>query len=210
MKFTIRDKVLAQIEDRAAFLEHLLEEYPRLLRDWTDKTEQSFKKEVENIADDDREICSSIYHSLLSGFNENEYREDIFYKAMVLMVYSYYEGIIEYLIRKTNSDDQVKVLCRANNIELSKEAEQAKEDVRLNIRNLRNHLAHNNLMSSKQKEHIKRISKQWPEISFTDDDISITGSDFILDSLRKEKVVLKELCEKLGYKHKRVQTDKTE
>ena len=126
------------------------------------------------------------------------------------MVYSYYEGAIEYLVRKTKSDDLVEVLCRANNIELSKEAMQAKEDVKSNIRHLRNHLAHNNLMSTKQEKHIERISKQWSEICVTDDDISITGSDFILDSLRKEVIVLKELCEKLGYKHKRVQTDKTE
>lgn len=210
MRFTIRDKVLAQIEDRAAFLEHLLEEYPRLLKDWTDKTEQSFKKEAEDISEGDWEIYSSTYLSWLSAFEENEYREDMFYKAMLLMVYSYYEGAIEYLVRKTKSDDLVEVLCRANNIELSKEAMQAKEDVKSNIRHLRNHLAHNNLMSTKQEKHIERISKQWSEICFTDDDISITGSDFILDSLRKEVIVLKELCEKLGYKHKRVQTDKTE
>lgn len=206
MKFTIRDKILAQIEDRAAFLEHLLEEYPRLLKEWTDKTDQNFKKEAEDIADGDWEIYSSTYHSWLSAFDENEYREDMFYKAMVLMVYSYYEGAIEFLIRKTNSDDQVEALCRANNIELSKEAKQAKEDIKSNIRQLRNHLVHNNLMSTKQEKHIERMSKKWPEISFTDDDISITGSEFILDSLRKEKLVLEDLCEKLGYKHKRVQT----
>lgn len=210
MVFTIRDNVLAQIEDRAAFLEHLIEEYPRLLKEWTDKTDKTFQKDAEEIADGDWEIYSSTYHSWLSAFDENEYREDMFYKSMVLMVYSYYEGAIEYLIRKTNSDDQVEVLCRANNIELSKGAQQAKEYLKSNIRQLRNHIAHNNLMSTKQEKHIKRISKKWPEISFTDDDISITGSEFILDSLRKEKLVLKELCDKLGYKHKRVETYKKE
>ena len=207
MRLTIRDKILAQIEDRAAFLEHLLEEYPRLLKEWTDKTNQNIKKEAEEIADGDWEVYSSTYHSWLSAFDENEYREDMFYKAMVLMVYSYYEGAIEFLIRKTNSDDQVEVLCRANNIELSKEAKMAKENIKSSIRHLRNHLAHNNLMSTKQEKQIERISRKWPEISFTDDDISITGSDFILDSLRKEELVLKELCEKLGYKHKKVTTD---
>ena len=63
-------------------------------------------------------------------------------------------------------------------------------------------------MSPKHAEHIKRISKKWPEIDFSNDDITITGSDFIHDSLMKEKRVLKELCEKLGYRHKRVQTGK--
>lgn len=208
MRFTIRDKILAQIEDRAAFLEHLVDEYPRLLKEWTDKTDQKFKKEAEEIADGDWEVYSSTYHSWLSAFDENEYREDMFYKAMVLMVYSYYEGAIEFLIRKTNSDDQVEILCRANNIELSKEAKLAKEDIKSSIRHLRNHLAHNNLMSSKQVKHIERISRKWSEINFTDDNISITGSEFILDSLKKEKLVLEELCEKLGYKHKRVQTGK--
>ena len=116
MKFTIRDKILAQIEDRAAFIEHLLDEYPRLLKEWTERTDKSFKKEAEDIAEGDWEIYSSTYHSWISAFDENDYREDSFYKAMVLMVYSYYEGAIEYLIRKTNLDDQVDVLCRANNI----------------------------------------------------------------------------------------------
>lgn len=208
MRFTIRDKILAQIEDRAAFLEHLLEEYPRLLKEWTDKNDTNFKKEAEMISDGDKNIYSSIYHSWLSAFDENEYREDIFYKAMVLMVYSYYDGAIEYLIRKTDSDDPIEVLCRANNIDLSVEARLAKDDLKSNIRHLRNHLAHNNLMSSKQEKHIERISKKWPEINFSEDDISIKGSDFILDSLRKEKLVLKELCEKLGFKHKRIQTGK--
>ena len=208
MRFTIRDKILAQIEDRAAFLEHLLEEYPRLLKEWTDKNDTNFKKEAEMISDGDKNIYSSIYHSWLSAFDENEYREDIFYKAMVLMVYSFYEGAIEYLIRKTDSDDPIEVLCRANNIDLSIETRLAKDDLKSNIRHLRNHLAHNNLMSSKQEKHIERISKKWPEINFSEDDISIKGSDFILDSLRKEKLVLKELCEKLGFKHKRIQTGK--
>jgi len=206
MKFVIRNKILAQIEDRASFLEHLLEEYPRLLKEWTDKTDKTFKKEAEKISEGDWEICSSTYQSFLSALDDNEFREDMFYKAMLLMVYSYYEGAIEYFIRETNSDDQIEVLCRANNIELSKEAKQAKEYLKSNIRHLRNHLAHNNLMSSKQGKHIERISKQWAEISFTDDGVLITGSEFILDSLRKETMVIKELCEKLGYKHKRVQT----
>ena len=210
MKFTLRDKILAQIEDRAAFLEHLLEEYPRLLKEWKDKTDKTFKREAEEISEGDWEIFSSTYHSWLSAFDENEYREDMFYKAMVLMVYSYYEGAIEYLIRETNSDDQVEILCRANNIELSKEAKQAKEDLKSNIRNLRNHLAHNNLMSTKQEKHIKRMSKKWPEISFSEDDITITGPGFILDSLKKEEMVLKELCEHLGYRHKKVDTNKSD
>ncbi|MBR7013308.1 MAG: hypothetical protein IKI07_00390, partial [Prevotella sp.] len=67
MKFVIRNKILAQIEDRASFLEHLLEEYPRLLKEWTDKTDKTFKKEAEKISEGDWEICSSTYQSFLSA-----------------------------------------------------------------------------------------------------------------------------------------------
>ena len=208
MIFTIRNNVLSQIEDRAAFLEHLIEEYPRLLKEWTEKTDESFRKDAEESAEGDWEVYHDLYHSWSSAFDENVFREDMFYKSMLLMVYSYYEGAIEFLVRNTKSDDLVELICRSNNIELSDEAKEAKDRVKSDIRNLRNHLAHNNLMSSKHADHIKRISKDWPEINFSDDDITITGADYILDSLKKEKIVLKELCEKLGYKHKKVQTGK--
>ncbi len=208
MGFTSRNKALAAIEERAAFLEHLLDEYPRLLKELTEKTEQTFKNEAEDISEGDEDVYYSTYNSFLSAFDENDFRKDAFYKAMILMVYSYYEGALEFLIQKTNSDDKVDVLCKANNIELSKVAKQAKDEIKSNIRHLRNHLAHNNLMSSKQKKHIERMSKQWPEIIITDDGISVTGSDFILDSLKKEKLVLEELLKKMGYKHKRLTTNK--
>ena len=204
MTFTIRDKVLSQIEDRAAFLEHLIEEYPRLLKEWTEKTDKSFKDAAKEYAEGDRDVYDTTYFSFLSAFDENEFREDMFYKSMLLMVYSYYEGAIEFLVRKTKSDDLIELICKANNIILSDEAKEAKERVKFEIRNMRNHLAHNNLMSPKHAEHIKRISKEWPEINLTDDDISITGPGFILYSLKKEVLVLKELCEKLGYKRKRI------
>ena len=208
MIITIQDKVLSQIEDRAAFLEHLIEEYPMLLKEWKEKTDKSFRKDAEDYADGDWDVYHDLYYSWLSAFDENEFREDMFYKSMLLMVYSYYEGAIEFLVRKTKSDDLVELICKSNNIELSEEAKEAKERVKSDIRNLRNHLAHNNLMRTKHAEHIKRVSKEWPEISYSEDDITITGSDFILDSLKKEKIVLKELCEKFGYKHKIVQTSK--
>ena len=206
MNFTIRDKVLSQVENRAAFLEHLIEEYPKLLNEWTEKTDKLFQQDAESFADGDGEVYHGTYSSLSSAFDENEFREDIFYKAMLIMVYSYYDGIIEYLVSKTKSDDKVELLCKANNIVLSDEAKTAKEHIKSTIRHLRNHLTHNNMMSTKQSKQILKISKEWPEITFSEDDITISGTNFILDSLKKEKLVLTELCEKLGYRHKRIQT----
>lgn len=207
MIITLRDKILAQIEDRAAFIRHLIEEYPKLLAEWTDKTDKSFKEIAEEYAEGDFDVYRTTYSSFLSAFNENDYREDMFYKAMVLIVYSYYEGIVGFLARKKKSDDLINQICEANKIEISDNAKATNDYIQSNIRHLRNHLAHNNLNSTKQKEHIERISKEWPEITFSEeDDVKITGSAFILDSLDKEELVLKELCEKLGFKHKRVQT----
>lgn len=206
---TSKNLILAQVEDRAAFLRDLIEEYPRLLSEWTERTDMSFKEVAEEYAEGDSEVYHDTYRSFLSAFDEKEYREDMFYKAMLIIVYSYYDGVIEYLGGKTKSDDQIEQICKDNNIELSEEAKEAKERLKMDIRNLRNHLVHNNLMSSKQSEHIKRISKKWPEIQFSDDDVMITGSDFIIDSLNKEELVLKELCDKLGYKHIRVKIGKT-
>ena len=55
-------------------------------------------------------------------------------------------------------------------------------------------------------DDLLRISKRWNNINFSNDEINICGSDFILDSLQKELLVLTELCKKLGYKHQIVNT----
>ena len=51
MIVTSRNPILSQVEDRAAFLEHLIEEYPRLLQEWTEKIDRKFQKEAEEIAE---------------------------------------------------------------------------------------------------------------------------------------------------------------
>ena len=200
--------ILEQIEDRAKYIQDLVHEYPRFLKKWSEETDKSFQEIASEYAEGDPDVFYGTYSSFLPAFEEDDCRRDIFYKAMVLMVYSYYEGIIEFLVRKTKSDDLVELICKVNNIELSDEAKKAKEHIKNSIRHLRNHLAHNNLMSSKQIEYIKTISEKWPEIRFSDDDITINGSDFILKCLEEEEFVLKEICEKLGFKHKRTNVSK--
>jgi hypothetical protein len=206
MSFTIQDPLLRRVADRAAFIEHLIREYPMFLNQWTKQTEEKFKKEMEEIAKDDPEVAHSYYSNQLSAFDDNEYRLDIFYKAMVMIAYSYYESVINSLLKQQNVDvkDKVELICRLNNIKLSEEAENAKLYLKTNFRHLRNELVHNNDNEANHKRRINIIAKNNKDVNMSEDCISLTGPDFILDCLQKETVVLKELCEKLGFQHKKV------
>ena len=206
MQFTIRNKDLAKIEDRARFLEHLIEEYSRLLQDWTEKTNRIFLKEAEEYAEEDFEVYSSMYSSMQSAFDENEYREDLFYKSMILMAFSYYESTIGYLAKKANTNELIDAICKSHNYELSKEAKKAKDEINSNIRIVRNQLVHNSMGNPKHVDDLLRICREWSGIHFKDDEITISGSEFVIDSLKKELFILREICNKLGLKHKRIQT----
>ncbi len=208
MRFTIRNHVLAQVEDRARFLEHLIEEYPRLLKEWTDKTDNEFKQDAEEYSDGDRDMFSSIYSSMQTAFDENEYREDLFYKSMLLMTYAYYESTVSYFARKVKTNEIINAICRSNNIELSSDAKEAVANISSNIRIVRNQLIHNNMGNPQHVDDLLRISNKWDGIDFANDEITISKPDFVLDSLRKELLVLSELSLKMGYKHKKVQTSK--
>lgn len=210
MQFTIRNQILAQIEDRASFLEHLLGEYPRLLAEWTGKMDKSLKQDAEAFAEGDPDVFLDTYSSNLSAFDENEYREDMFYKAMLIMIYAYYESAISYLAKKTKTNGHLDDICKECKIELSEEAKEANSCIYSDIRIIRNQLVHNNMGYPQHRNDLLRICKEWPNVRFCDDEITITGADFILDSLKKEKMVLCELYQKIGYKHKRVQTGKIE
>lgn len=201
---TIRNEILAKIEDRASFLEYLIKEYPRLLEEWTEKNDKEFEKEAKEEADGDYEVYSSIYNSFLSAFDDIENREDMFYKAMLLMTYSYYEGALAFFCKKKQTEDIVDAICRTNHFELSEQARDAKFIVQSDIRIIRNQLTHNNIQAKGNKEALNRICKKWTEIHISNGEITITGADFILDALKKETLILKELCEKLDYEHKKI------
>ncbi len=201
---TIRNEILAKIEDRASFLKYLIKEYPRLLEEWAYKTDNEFKKIAKEEAGEDYEVYSSVYNSFISAFDENENRKDMFYKAMLLMTYSYYEGALSFFYKKGQEQDLVDAICKSNHIDLSEQAHNAVVCVQSNIRIIRNQLTHNNMQIKGNNDVLDKISKEWSEIHVSNEEITITGDSFILDSLNKEFLILKELCEKLGYKHNKV------
>ena len=207
MKYVKRSQTLSLIEDRERFLEHLIKEYPSLLRNWTEKEDKKFQKEADFFADGDDEIYMSTYSSWLSAFDENEYREDLFYKSMFIMAYAYYESSIKMLAKKVKTKELIDAICKSNNIVLSQESVEAKDFLDTIIRTIRNQLVHNNMSIYRKTEDVVNISKIWSDIHFVNDEITITGSDFILDFLKKELMILKEICEKIGFKHELVQTE---
>ena len=69
---------------------------------------------------------------------------------------------------------------------------------------LRNELVHNNDKVFNHKKKINSIAKQNKDVNLSEDCITLSGPDFILDCLQKETLVLKELCKKLGLQHERI------
>lgn len=205
---TIRNKILAKIEDMASFIKYLIEEYPRLLSEWAEKTDKEFQEKAEKYANGDPEVYSSIYGSFLSAFDENESREDIFYKAMLIMTYSYYESAIDYLGKGINANTHpiafIDEICKSKHIILSSKAQDAKSNIQSGIHIIRNQLVHHNMKTKGHVNDLNRICKEYQEISYEEGELTIAGNRFILDSLENESFVLKELCEKMGYKHKKI------
>ena len=72
-------------------------------------------------------------------------------------------------------------MCKANNIDLSEKAKIAKNQIKNDIRVLRNHIAHNNMWSSKHKKSILRLSEQWPGIALSDDIYILQGQTLFLN-----------------------------
>lgn len=203
MSITVRHPVRASIEDGASFMEHLIQEYPRLLDDWAESTNTKFQDEAKRIANGDYEVYRSIMSQQWRALEDNDFRKDIFYKSMLIATYSYYERMLCKLAEVSEKPKQIiKSILEKTGKELSKEAKKNVRYIDKNTRIIRNELVHNNTGKPRNENKIKTIINKWPEITFDDNIISITDDKFIIDSLQKELFVLNELCNILNYKHK--------
>ena len=97
MAFSLRDPVLANIDDKALIIESIINHYPYLLKEWEDKQDKEYRKIAKESSDGDKEVELSIYFQMRNALDIDYDLCDIFYQSMLIMVVSYYESMITML-----------------------------------------------------------------------------------------------------------------
>ena len=173
------------------YLKSLIESYRYYVEEWLNKTLKDITDNAIASSEGDKEIEASIYSQDSNAVYDKTDSEDVlFYKAMLIMVYSYYEGII--------SKEKVTFLYES-------------------ILPLRNYLCHNDSGTKgrdyeKTAKALKNLFRsRCIEINYqTNSEGKIIlekcslywiNKDFIIDVLDKEHDVLIELSEIAGYKN---------
>lgn len=213
MTIAFRHPITAQVDDRANFLRRLLKEYPTYLKDWEDNTEKEFAQIANETSCGDKEIENDIFSSLCTTFNNDDYKMNMFYQAIFLMCYSYYESCIFKLNKeankKANKKDIIYDICKSQNIILSNDTIQAIDFMQHYINALRNDICHNNFGTFRNEPILEELTKKDIGVNYNTKSCELVISDpkFIEDTLDKMHMVLHELCEKMGYKTKMYPND---
>lgn len=215
MGFSIRHEIRAMIDDQYSYIVGLINAYPKLSEDWRNEQRDRFKAIAKESSDGDEEIERDIYNQFVNGLDNSYFEESIFNNSIFLMVFSYYEGIINTIAVKENIvvlTKKGKSKKEPNVEELISQIEEAKGFVFsieskkklkciLILRKLRNYITHNNgaLGSEKEKDAV-RLIRRIKGVDIYDGAVVVHDLTFILDLLNVIKYVLDELSLKLYYK----------
>lgn len=204
MVIALRHPLVAKIDDRVNFLKYLLKEYPTFLEEWENKTMKEFEQIAKVNSNGDKEVENDIFSSLCTAFDDDEGKIDIFYQSVLLMCYSLYESCVAKLSKEANTKEKINAICQSKSISLSQESTQAMEYLQNDINALRNDICHNNLGTYRRSAILKKLSEKNIGVNYDCNgcNLAISDSKFIEDTLDKIHMVLRELCEKFGYKTK--------
>lgn len=165
-----------------------------------------FANTAEEVSKGDKEIEHSIKNQFQAIYNNTQDNKNIFYQAMLIMVYSYYETYAQLMcnelgVNKKAKENSVDSIFRHNNIIIPEHIRENKRLLYRDVRELRNFIVHNKSEKHKdlQDEAIKRLKKVHPEIVYDGEEIAITGANCVMDFLTKEYEVLKYLCTAVGF-----------
>lgn len=210
--FTVMHPIRFKILNQSELIEFLISDFRHMQRLWNKKMGMTFRREAHEIAEGDSMIETSEYLQMLRQFDENREYEVSFYNAMLILVYSYYEDLMivihntEFPEKLTDTAPRMSELCKNKGITLSNESKDNVDFIFNNVRLLRNYITHNKWGRYDNKpdevEALKNLVVKYPEISYDESSIHISDTSFLLDGLRKEKSVLLELADKLGYNNK--------
>ena len=201
MAIALRHPIMAKVDDQASFLNTLLDEYPKFLNEWENKTEKEFEQIAKDSSDGEKDIESTIYNSLCSAFKDNGERMNLFYQSVFLMCYSYYESCVAQLSKIANVKETIHAICKSKCISLSEGSLKTIDYLQNDINDLRNNICHNNFGTYRKTNSLKRLSELnlGFDYDYDDNTLIFTDSKLIIDTFDKMHTVLHELCEKLGY-----------
>ncbi len=221
--FTIQHPVKRQI-GQYYYLKSLIESYQSYVNEWVNKTLKDIEGEAiaSSEGEDDKEIALSIYTSVYSQgadaiYEQTDSENLLFYKAMLIMVYSYYEGIINKMAEDAGTQERPSLICGKYGKLLSKESTDKVAFLFDYILPLRNHLCHND-SGTKDRDYGKTVKSlkclmdsRCIEMDYQKDSkgqiilekcsIYWIKKEFILEVLDKEHDILIELSEIAGYKN---------
>lgn len=201
------------------YLKSLIERYQDYVKEWLNKTIKDIKDNTIAFSEGDNEIEASMYSQESNAIYEITDSEDLlFYKAMLIMVYSYYEGIINKMAEDAGTQGRPSLICGKYGKVLSKESTDKVAFLFDYILPLRNHLCHND-SGTKDKDYEKAVKalkylddSRYIEMDYQMDSegqvvlekcsIYYIKKDFIIDVLDMEHDILIELSEIAGYKNK--------
>lgn len=166
-----------------------------------------FQEEAKSRSEGEPEVFETELSQMQVAFENDEFRKDVFYKGMLILVYSYFESMVNILTRNTRAPEKVKAFCRSKNIHLSEEAKNANEWIGSDVHVLRNHIVHEEFEKPRHVNDIKRISEEREDIIFSDNEIRFIGSKFIHEALSKEELILRELCRLTGHHNRRIDSN---
>ena len=207
MGINIRNEIKAKIDDQYSYIAGLMNSYPMLSENWKNEQCNKFRNIAKESSDGDNEIEIDIYKQLVSGLENSDLEESIFNNSMFLMVFSYFEGIINTIAIKEgivvltkknkqkkmpSADEIISQIEKAKKITLSAESKQIQKDIQI-LRKLRNDITHNNgaLCDS--------LTQEISNIDIYNGTIVIHNFDFVYRTLDKIHSLLKELSILLDY-----------
>lgn len=203
--FAIPHPLRLMIDSQYQFLKSMIVRFPQLLNEWVETQFHEVAEMSNDCAQGDEELYRTVYNSEICRIDNCSGEEQLFNQAMLIMVYSYYESILQRIADELSTEPQPSKIANLHGKLLNDEMKKNSIFIHETILPLRNQLCHNNngtlfKRSQKQgKNNILNLAKL-KVIDIEDNKITISNPNFICDVLEIEHDVLSKLADICGYK----------
>lgn len=193
------------INSQYGFLSSLLVRFPSFLEEWIKTQKEETEQLAKEYANGDFEAYRTIYNSKISRIDSCYDEEQLFYQAMLIIIYSYYESLLLKISKEIGSESRPSKIAEIQGVVLEEKYVEIAIYLHNTILPLRNQLCHNNngtlyaRKGEQEKEAIQElVSSQ--KIEILEDRIYIIQRQFIIETLESEYELLIRLADICGFK----------